>query len=190
MAEMTTENDALGTDSTEAKPKRVPKRKAVEERARSYFDALARRDANAMGDHWAEDGVEEIVPVGIMRGRHEVRSFFFEVFAAFPDLETTVTRLVAGDSLASVEWRMEGNFTGAPFQGIEANGKRVELRGIDLLEIEGGQITGNTAYYDGMAFARNVGMMPPQDSGAERAMKSAFNALTKARRTIAERTSS
>ena len=30
-------------------------------------------------------------------------------------------------------------------------------------------------------------MMPPQDSGAERAMKSAFNALTKARRKIAER---
>jgi hypothetical protein len=30
--------------------------------------------------------------------------------------------------------------------------------------------------------------MPPMDSGAERAMKSAFNAMTKARRMISERT--
>jgi steroid delta-isomerase-like uncharacterized protein len=190
MAETTTEKDAAATtDPAEAKPKRMSRRKAVEQHARSYFDALARRDANGMGEHWADDGVVEIVPLGIMRGRHEIKSFFFDLFAAFPDMETKVTRLVASDSLAAVEWRMEGNFSGAAFQEIEPNGKRVELRGIDLLEVENGQIKGNTAYYDGMAFARQIGMMPAQDSGAEKAMKSAFNAVTKARRAIADRTS-
>ena len=43
----------------------------------------------------------------------------------------------------------------------------------------------NTAYYDGMEFAREVGLLPPQDSGAERAMKGAVNAVTKARRAFA-----
>ena len=51
-----------------------------------------------------------------------------------------------------------------------------------------GKVEENTIYYDGAEFARQVGMMPPQDSGAERAMKGAFNALTKARKAITERT--
>ena len=42
---------------------------------------------------------------------------------------------------------------------------------------------GNTAYYDGASFARQVGMLPAEGSGAERAMKGAFNAVTKMRRT-------
>jgi hypothetical protein len=41
-----------------------------------------------------------------------------------------------------------------------------------------------------MSFARQVGMMPPLDSGAERAVKGAFNAVTKLRKAVAERTGS
>ncbi len=81
---------------------------------------------------------------------------------------------------------MTGTFTGAPFQGIEPTGRTVQLRGVDLIEIADGKNVTNTAYYDGMAFARGAGMLPPQDSGAERAMKSALNAATKLRRAVAE----
>jgi steroid delta-isomerase-like uncharacterized protein len=187
MAETTPGNDAVESEPA-AKPKRVTKRKAVEQYARSYLDALARRDVEAVGEHWREDGVEDLVPVGMLRGRQEIKDFFSSTFAAMPDAETTLVRIVAGDHLAAVEWRMSGTFSGTPFQGIEPTGKQVEVRGIDMLEIEDGEIVSNTAYYDGMALARQFGMLPPQDSGAERAMKSAFNALTKARRAIAERT--
>ena len=45
----------------------------------------------------------------------------------------------------------------------------------------------NTAYFDGASFARQIGMLPPDGSGADRAMKSAFNAVTKLRRAVAER---
>jgi hypothetical protein len=38
-----------------------------------------------------------------------------------------------------------------------------------------------------MTFARQIGMLPPLDSGAERAMKGAFNTVTKVRRAIDER---
>jgi steroid delta-isomerase-like uncharacterized protein len=187
MAETTTGNDALENDAP-AKPKRVTKRKAVEQHARSYFDALGRRDVDAVGEHWREDGVEDLVPIGMLRGRQEIKDFFSSVFAAMPDAETTLVRVVAGEQLAAVEWRMSGTFRGAQFQGIDPTGKPVEVRGMDMLEIKDGEILSNTAYYDGMAFARQVGMFPPQDSGAERAMKGAFNALTKARKAITERT--
>jgi steroid delta-isomerase-like uncharacterized protein len=174
--------------TAEAKPqrRRITRRKAVETHVRSYFEAIARRDLRAIGDHWSEDGVDDIVPLAPVRGRDEITSFFREVFAAVPDLETTVTRVVAGEREAAVEWRMSGNFTGEPFQGVDATGKRVELRGLDLLEVEDGKIVSNTAYYDGMSFARQIGLMPAQDSSAEQAMKSAFNAATRVRRAVAD----
>jgi steroid delta-isomerase-like uncharacterized protein len=180
-----------GTDAPEAeaapKPRRrITRRKAVEAHARSYFEAIANRDTRAMTSHWSEEGVDEIVPLGPLRGHGEIDAFFRELFAAAPDLETTVTRVVAGEREAAVEWRMSGHFTGAPFQGIDPTGKRLEMRGLDLLEIEDGLIVANTAYYDGMSFARQIGLMPPENSGAERAMKGAFNAATRARRAVAD----
>jgi|SRR5215211_101511 len=167
--------------------KRITRRKAVEEKARSYFEAMDRRDAAGMAAHWREDGVEDVVPVGLMRGREELRDFFASMFAAMPDARTTVTRLVAGEQSCAVEWRLEGTFDGAPYMGIEPTGKHVELRGLDLLEVEDDELVSNTAYFDGAGFARQIGMLPPDGSGADRAMKSAFNALTKARRALAER---
>ncbi|MEX2196344.1 MAG: ester cyclase [Thermoleophilaceae bacterium] len=149
--------------------------------ARSYFESVSARDPEAMASHWSADGVDDLVPIGILRGPGEVRDFFRGLFAAIPDAEMTVDRISADERTAAVQWRLVGTFDGAPFQGIDPTGKRMELRGCDCLEVEGGKVVRNTAYYDGMAFARAVGMMPPLDSPAERAMKTAFNGLTKLR---------
>jgi steroid delta-isomerase-like uncharacterized protein len=173
---------------TSAKPKRKPpKRKQVEETARRYFAALQARDPDAMAACWSEDGVEDIVPLRVMRGPGEVREFFAGLFGAMPDAETTVHNVVASDRQAAVEWRTVGTFTGTAFEGVEATGGRLELRGLDLLEIEGDRILKNTAYYDGAAFMRQLGMLPPQDSGPEKAIKTAFNTVNKVKRTVAEK---
>jgi steroid delta-isomerase-like uncharacterized protein len=174
---------------SDAKPqrKRITRRKAVEQRVRSYFEAMDRRDAAAMADHWREDGVEDVVPVGLVRGRDELRGSFASLFAAMPDARTTVTRLVAGEQSCAVEWRVEGTFDGEPYMGLEPTGKHVEIRGCDLLELEDGQIVSLTAYFDGAGYARQIGMLPADGSGADRAMKTAFNAVTKLKRTVAER---
>jgi steroid delta-isomerase-like uncharacterized protein len=180
---------ATADAGTEPKPqrKRITRRKAVEQRVRSYFEAMDRRDVRAMTEHWHEDGVEDIVPVGLMRGRAELEEFFGSLFAAIPDARTTVTRLVAGEQTCAVEWRLEGTFEGAPYMGIEPTGKHVEIRGLDFLELEDGQIVSLTAYSDGAGFARQIGFLPPDGSGADRALKTAFNAVTKLRRAVAER---
>jgi steroid delta-isomerase-like uncharacterized protein len=182
-------DQATSETTSDAKPqrKRITKRKAVEQRVRSYFDAMDRRDAGAMAEHWREDGVEDMVPVGLLRGRDELRAAFASMFAAMPDARTTVTRLVAGEQTCAVEWRIEGTFDGEPYMGIEPTGSHVEIRGMDLLELEDGQIVSLTAYFDGAGYARQIGMLPADGSGADRAMKTAFNAVTKLRRTVAER---
>ena len=190
MAERTTaagDRQAAKERPKASRPRRTPRRKVVEQHARSYFEALGRRDLEGMAGHWAPDGVDDVVPLAVLRGPDEVRGFFRELFAAVPDLETVVERVVADERHATVEWRLTGTFEGAPFQGIEPTGRRVELRGVDLLEIEDGKIARNTAYYDGAEFARQVGMLPRRDSGGERAMMNAFNAVTRLRKAVGDR---
>jgi steroid delta-isomerase-like uncharacterized protein len=195
MAQTKTADAPTDQAAAEVKPgekpqrKRITRRKAIEQRARSYFEAMDRRDVAGMLEHWHEDGVEDVVTVGVLRGNEERGSFFRSMFAAMPDARTTVTRLVAGERLCAVEWRLEGTFEGAAFLGVDPTGKHVEIRGMDLLEFEDGQIVSLTAYSDGASFARQIGLLPADGSGADRAMKSAFNAVTKLRRAMADRRS-
>jgi steroid delta-isomerase-like uncharacterized protein len=174
---------------SEAKPqrKRITRRKAVEEKVRSYYEAMANRDVGAMLAHWSDEGVEDVVPIGVIRGREELRGFLSALFAAMPDASTTITRLIAGDQDCAVEWRLEGTFDGAEFMGIEPTGTRVELREVSVVELKDDRIVGITAYFDGASFARQIGMLPPDGSGVDRAMKGAFNTVTKLRRAVAER---
>jgi steroid delta-isomerase-like uncharacterized protein len=193
MADPETAERATDQATTDVKPgdkpqrKRITRRQAVEQRVSSYFEAMARRDVDAMLEHWAEDGFEDMVPVGVIRGREELRKSLAAQFAAMPDMRTTVTRLVAGEHNCAVEWRIEGTFDGAPYMGLEPTGSHIELRGIDLIELEDGQITSLTAYFDSSSYARQIGLLPADGSGADRAMKTAFNAATKLRRAVAER---
>jgi steroid delta-isomerase-like uncharacterized protein len=172
-----------------AKPRAQPRTKSKrnEKAAREMFDALAARDLERLASYWDDETIEDIVPVGIYRGREEIRGFFRELLTAFPDFEITVDRVVADAGTAAVGWRATGTFTGGPFLDIEPNGKRVEMRGCDLMEIEEGKLRRNTVFYDGAGFARDLGLLPPRESGAERAMFSAFNTVTKVRAAVRER---
>jgi len=157
-----------------------------EETVRSYFDAVIARDPAAMAEHWAEEGIEEILPVGIFRGPEEVKAYFTELFTAVPDMEFTVERVLAQDQNVLVQWRLTGTFSGGPLMGVDPTGRRIELRGLDWLEVEGEKIVRNTAFADGAALARGMGLLPPQGSGAEKAMFGAFNAFTKARGAVSD----
>lgn len=153
--------------------------RAPQDVARSLFEAVNSHNLDAIRELVQPDAVDDFVPVGEFRGPDAIRGFFAEMLAAFPDFSTTVDRTVAADSTVVVQWHVSGTFTGAAFQGIHATGRRVELRGVDVMEIADGKVQHNTIYYDGAAFARQVGMLPQKDSPAERAFIGAFNARTR-----------
>jgi steroid delta-isomerase-like uncharacterized protein len=170
-----------------AKPRRSAKSRAVEKTAREFFEAMGAHDPERMLEIWADDGVEDVVPAGrVFRGKKEISGFLRGFLGSSSDLEVTLDRVIADDSRALVEWRFRGTFDGS-FEGLEPTGKKLDLRGVDILEIEDDKVTRVTAYYDSSTFARQVGMLPPLDSGAEKAMKGAFNAVTKVRKAIDER---
>jgi glyoxylase-like metal-dependent hydrolase (beta-lactamase superfamily II)/predicted ester cyclase len=152
--------------------------------ARTYFDAVAARDLDGMVGCWAPGGSDNIAPIGALSVPEEMREFFTELFAAVPDMKFEVLDVVAARNHAAVRWHSTGTFCGGPFQGVEPTGARIDLEGIDLLTVEDGLIQRNDAYYDGTQFARQIGMLPPRDSAAERGITNAFNARTRLTRSL------
>jgi steroid delta-isomerase-like uncharacterized protein len=146
--------------------------------ATAVFEALNRHDLDAAMALDHADVLADFVAVGVFDGVSAVRAFFAEIFAALPDFTLEVLQLVCDGEHAVVQWRASGTFTGAPFQGIHATGRNVELRGVDVMRVEQGKLRHNTIYYDGLAFARQIGMIPREGSHLDRAMTNAFNART------------
>ena len=160
----------------------------AEQLSRTYFENHSRRDVDGLRALWDPEVVIDLMSQGIYRGPDECAEYFTRVYAAVPDSEFIVDRIIGGDGVAAVEWRLRGNFTGGPLPaGIEATGDWVELRGCDVVEVENDKVKKITAYLDGMELARSLGMLPAAGSGAEKAMISAFNLANKARQTLRER---
>jgi steroid delta-isomerase-like uncharacterized protein len=162
--------------------------RTAEEAGRGSFERFSAHDVDGVLSYWHPEGIQDWVALGIFRGHDEIRPLFEELFRAIPDLEMTVENITANDERCVVQWRSRGTHDGGPLQGIEPTGRTAELRGVDVMEVEDGLITRNTVYYDGAAYARAFGMLPPQDSAAEKLMVGAFNGVTRLRRAIAERT--
>jgi predicted ester cyclase len=153
-----------------------------------YFAALARHDTAAAVEFLDPEVVDEISSVGVLRGRDEVRQFFDGLFTAVPDLEMRVERTVRDRDTVAVQWRAQGTFTGGPlFNGIQPTGGEVRMRGCDVFDVEGDLIVRNIAFQDGLELARSLGLFPPQESPAERAMIGAFNTATKVRAVVRDR---
>jgi steroid delta-isomerase-like uncharacterized protein len=126
-----------------------------------------------------------------MNSREEVVDWFRRFFDAVPDLHMEVDDVVVGGDPGreriTVRWHITGTFSGAPYMGIEPTGRPIDLRGMDLIQVEDGRIAGNNIYYDQLAFARQIGILPPEGSAGDRLMTGAFNLLTRARAKLRER---
>src|SRR2546421_12456517 len=126
------------TDQTKTASK--ARTRTPEEVARDAFAAVAAHDLDRILAQWSPEGVQDWVALGVFRGHDEIRDLFRQVFAATPDLEMIVERVVADDTTACVQWRSTGTFDGEPFIGIEPTGGRIELRGVDVMQIEDGLV--------------------------------------------------
>jgi steroid delta-isomerase-like uncharacterized protein len=149
--------------------------------ARTIFEALSKRDLDTAMKFNTDDAVDDFVAIGEFRGRLAIRRFFDELLAAFPDFDIAVDRIVGDDSAAVVQWHAAGTFSGGKFQGIEPTGKRVQIRGVDVMEFAEGRYVHNTIYYDRATFAWQIGMLPRSGSVTEKATLAAFNASTRLR---------
>lgn len=106
------------------------------------FDAFNRHDIDAVMTHFAEDcefttvaGPEEFGARIV--GRDAIAKAFVGVWTAMPDAEWADHRhFICGDRGVS-EWT---------FRGTDAEGRRVEAKGVDLFSIRDGQLVMKQAF--------------------------------------------
>lgn len=162
--------------------------KSIAEIARSYFEAVAARDVEAMIGHWDPNGTGYIHGMVDVRVPDTYRGWFADFFRAFPDLRFEVLDIVADDEQAAVRWRVTGTFTGpVRFEGMEPNGAAIETEGCDVLTIRDGKLVSIYAYTNGAEMARQLGALPPAGSAQEKAMLGAVNLMTRIKELIRRR---
>ncbi|MEO8108137.1 MAG: ester cyclase [Actinomycetes bacterium] len=138
------------------------------------FDRLNEHDTESLRGFWTPATVEYF-PDGTYRGFDEVAASFAEKFAAIEGFHLEVLAIAESGDDALVHWRMTGRHVGT-LLGVAGTGRAIELDGIDHFVLQDRTVVTNTVVLDQMAFARQVGLLPPDRSPADRALKAAFNA--------------
>ncbi len=152
----------------------------VEAVARRYFEAIDTHDLERAVAMWAPGGREHVRGQVDVTAPEGVREFIGSLLGAMPDMRMQVVQTTCEGERCAVQWRLSGTFAGPErFNGVAPTGSPVALEGCDVLTVRDGLIQANDAFSDGLTFAREIGLMPPQGSGAEQRLMGAFNVKTK-----------
>lgn len=128
-----------------------------------YVELYNRGDLDACIELYAEDAVQ-LMHDGTFEGPSAIHDRLARDLTAFPDATYTVESFAEqGDTFAD-EWTFTGTQTG-PFllpDGSEAppSGKRVEVRGMELVQVRDGKIVVDNLYYDSLAVLAQLGLVP------------------------------
>jgi steroid delta-isomerase-like uncharacterized protein len=161
-------------------PEDIPVEFAVRQVAERYFAACNAHDADAMVAMWEAGGVEHYPALEEgYRAPNELRAHLRTWFSAAPDVRWDVASITADGERAIVYSTMTGAWTGR-FQGLQPR-QRFAIEGVDIIEIRDGKITHNTCLVDQGSMMRELGLLPPRHSLAERALQRVLNAIWRLR---------
>jgi steroid delta-isomerase-like uncharacterized protein len=138
-----------------------------------YVAAWNACDVDAMAELIADDimWADPALPEPAC-GVPAVQEFIRMSFRAFPDLrfsEPDPPHLTAGGEQVAWAWTMEGTMKGSVDPpGFAPTGRRMRVDGVDLWRMRDGRIARYRAFYDATDLARQLGIMPPSGSRAER----------------------
>lgn len=131
-------------------------------------EALARKCfAWANGDDSKADAMAESLdvynpglPGGEAHTREEWALYRDKIEAGFPDIHFGIEALVADDDIAMVEFKISGTHE-REFQGLPPTGREIEILGVDVLHIKGGQVMEWRTYYDREDLKAQLGLTFP-----------------------------
>jgi steroid delta-isomerase-like uncharacterized protein len=108
------------------------------------------------------------------RGIPAVQEFMRSTFRAFPDVrfsQPDPPALAVSGDVVLWTWHMEGTNRGAiDPPGFAPTGRRIGIDGVDEWLMRDGRIYRYRAFYDMNEVARQLGLVPPPGSRAERGM--------------------
>lgn len=153
---------------------------------RWVFERLDAHDlASLAAGVWDDETVDRF-PNRVCRGAQEISSYFQETFIGMPDAHFEIVATAEQGEDVFVHWRITGTHQG-PWLGIAPTDKPLEFEGNDHFVFRDGRIHTGFIAFDQLQSGRQLGMMPPDGSAADRAMKSAFNLRTALMRRLRDR---
>jgi steroid delta-isomerase-like uncharacterized protein len=128
-----------------------------------YVELYNAGDLDACMELYAEDAVQRMHD-GTFAGRSAIRERLARDLTACPDAAYTVGSFIEqGDSFAD-EWTFAGTHTG-PLSlpdgtQFPPTGKRLKIKGMELVQVRDGKIVTDNLYYDAMAVLAQLGVIP------------------------------
>jgi glyoxylase-like metal-dependent hydrolase (beta-lactamase superfamily II)/predicted ester cyclase len=148
--------------------------------AKQYFAALSAHDLDAATACWRPGSIDRLVGTEDLVAPDGVRTYFSELFDAFPDFALDVVELTTYRIRTAVRWRATGTFAGpGTFQGFSPNHAQIAIEGCDVVTVQDDLIVHNDAFIDTGAIARQLGFLPPAGSAAEARLATLANLRTR-----------
>jgi steroid delta-isomerase-like uncharacterized protein len=131
-----------------------------------YVELYNEGDLDGVMDLYAEDAVQ-LMPDGIFKGRGAIQVRLARELDACSDVAHRVESFVEqGDAFAD-EWTFVGTHTGSfslpDGTEIPATGNRIEIRGMELVQVREGKIVIDNLYYDTSTVLAQLGLGPARD---------------------------
>ena len=126
---------------------------------RRVIELWNRRDMDAFFEICAPEYVEHL-PSGDL-SLEQLKKYAPTFFAAFPDIQLTISDIVAeGDRVACyIKW---GGTHKGPMMNIPPTGKNVKLTQIDMYRIENGKVIERRVAGDRLGLLEQLGVAPPK----------------------------
>jgi steroid delta-isomerase-like uncharacterized protein len=127
-----------------------------------YNDAWNAHDVDAIvAMHTADSVFENHVTGDVNVGREQIGNAIRGIFGVFPDLRFDGRRQYIRDDLVVQEWTASGTHQGTMSRGgvtVEATGRRVEYKGMDVIPIENGLVARKDVYSDSITLLHQLGL--------------------------------
>ena len=118
-------------------------------------------DLDGLANSYAEDAVL-VSPDGTARGRAAIREQWSRNKVAYPERTLTVDVILEQGDTVATEFAWGATNTGPLVlpDGTELppTGKRIEAKGMELMQVRGGKVAVHHLYWDNMPLARQLGI--------------------------------
>ncbi len=120
-------------------------------------DMVNRGNLDTLDEVVDQDAVDHDPAPGQQPGPEGFKSFFTALRTAFPDLALEPVTVVADDEHVAMAYTINGTHQGE-FQGLAATGRRISVRGVEIVKFRDGKLIERWGSSDEMGIMAQLGV--------------------------------
>jgi steroid delta-isomerase-like uncharacterized protein len=128
-----------------------------------YTDVINQGKFDLLDQLCTENFIEHEELPGVKPNREGVKQFFQMYRKAFPDLKFEIEQMIAKDDKVVTYITITGTHK-AEFMGVPASGKKINLKGIDIVRFKNGRAVEHWGVTDTMTMMSQIGAIPDKTS--------------------------